>query len=186
MRCAEQPFLQTRQDLSTAPHTTRNPLCRVLDQTFSSLPGLQGCLETRREGDRFITQLFLQTPTTFSKGAAPNTLKTGLGLEGEMQRTMACCPTRVVYSSSVARSFLKHRTANSYQLRALQKHDPGHCKFPFLTSLIHKAGEKQSLSGSDQLHIRLVPQLQQACCLPCAHPAAQISIILPSLLFPLM
>ena len=48
--------------------------------------------------------------TTFSKGAAPNTLKTGLGLEGEIQRTIACCPTRVVYSSSVARSFLNKRT----------------------------------------------------------------------------
>lgn len=48
--------------------------------------------------------------TTFSKGAAPNTLKTGLGLEGEIQRTIACCPTRVVYSSSVARSFLNQRT----------------------------------------------------------------------------
>lgn len=48
--------------------------------------------------------------TTFSKGAAPNTLKTGLGLEGDIQRTIACCPTRVVYSSSVARSFLNQRT----------------------------------------------------------------------------
>lgn len=30
-------------------------------------------------------------------------------MEGEMHRTMACCPTLVVYSSSVARSFLKQR-----------------------------------------------------------------------------
>lgn len=44
--------------------------------------------------------------TTFSSGAAPNTLNTGLGLEGEMQRTIACWPTLVVYSSRVALSFL--------------------------------------------------------------------------------
>ena len=48
--------------------------------------------------------------TTFSRGAAPNTLNTGLGLEGETHRTMACCPTLVVYSSSVALSFLHTNT----------------------------------------------------------------------------
>lgn len=44
--------------------------------------------------------------TTFSRGAAPKTLNTGFGLEGETHSTMACWPTLVVYSSSVARSFL--------------------------------------------------------------------------------
>lgn len=48
--------------------------------------------------------------TTFSRGAAPKTLNTGLGLEGEMHSTMACWPTLVVYSSRVARSFLKTHT----------------------------------------------------------------------------
>lgn len=50
--------------------------------------------------------LLKKTLTTFSKGAAPNTLNTGFGLEGEIQSTMACWPTLVVYSSSVARNFL--------------------------------------------------------------------------------
>lgn len=37
------------------------------------------------------------------RSCTEHTLKTGLGLEGrEIQRTIACCPTRVVYSSSVA------------------------------------------------------------------------------------
>lgn len=49
--------------------------------------------------------------TTFSRGAAPNTLNTGLGLDGEMHSTMACWPTLVVYSSRVARSFLKTHTS---------------------------------------------------------------------------
>lgn len=63
-------------------------------------------ITTHRSKEYLRTQLTL---TTFSKGAAPNTLKTGLGLEGEIQRTIACCPTRVVYSSNVARSFLNRR-----------------------------------------------------------------------------
>lgn len=66
--------------------------------------GSKECEQQLTESRGYLrTHSFL---TTFSKGAAPNTLKTGLGLEGEIQRTIACCPTRVVYSSSVARSFL--------------------------------------------------------------------------------
>lgn len=49
----------------------------------------------------------IKTLTTFSNGAAPNTLNTGFGLEGEMHNTIACWPTRVVYSSRVALSFLQ-------------------------------------------------------------------------------
>lgn len=57
----------------------------------------------------FLPALFIRL-TTFSRGAAPNTLNTGLGLEGEMHNTMACWPTLVVYSSNVARSFLLTNT----------------------------------------------------------------------------
>lgn len=140
--------------LPSCPYNLNSYFQELLNMTFRSLLGLQGCLEqneTCREGEQFIMYFFLETPTTFSKGAAPNTLKTGLGLEGEMHRTMACCPTLVVYSSSVARSFLKqrHKTVNRYRLKAPQKHDPLHCKLSFLMLPIQKPGEKQSPSWSD-------------------------------------
>lgn len=63
--------------------------------------------------DKVVKEPLLTELTTFSRGAAPNTLKTGLGLEGEIHSTMACWPTLVVYSSRVARSFLKTRTRQS-------------------------------------------------------------------------
>ena len=66
---------------------------------------------TQSRGPLGTAQILL---TTFSKGAAPNTLKTGLGLEGEMQSTIACCPTRVVYSSNVALSFLNRTETKGY------------------------------------------------------------------------
>lgn len=61
-----------------------------------------------------------QALTTFSKGAAPNTLKTGLGLEGEIHSTMACWPTRVVYSSNVARSFLNQNEKITNKLKKIE------------------------------------------------------------------
>lgn len=40
--------------------------------------------------DQCVQSATTITPTTFSRGAAPNTLNTGLGLEGEMHSTIAC------------------------------------------------------------------------------------------------
>lgn len=87
-----------------------------------------------------------------------------------MHRTMACCPTLVVYSSSVARSFLKHRgkTGNGHQLKALQKHNPSRCQLPFSALPLRRAGEKRSPSCSAWPRIGFIPPLRRPAVLPAA------------------